>query len=50
MRGFKGCHGFIESKIIKIRASFTQDNNPLDYYTYYKKYYAIQLLAVCASN
>lgn len=49
VRGFKGCCGCIDGTFIKIRAPWSQDQNPGEYNTY-KKYYAIQLLAVCAPN
>lgn len=49
MRGLKGCCGCIDGSFIKIPAPYTQHNNPGDFNTY-KKYYAIQLLAVCNAN
>lgn len=49
LRGFKGCCGCIDGSYIKIRAPLLQDLNPGDYNTY-KKFYAIQILAVCTAN
>lgn len=49
MRGFKGCCGCIDGTFVKIKAPWTQSNNPGDYNTY-KKYYAIQILAVCTAS
>lgn len=49
LRGFKGCCGCIDGSFIKIRAPFKQHMNAGDYNTY-KKYYAVQILAVCTAN
>ena len=49
MRGLKGCCGCIDGSFIKIRAPWMQSTWAGDYNTY-KKFYAIQLLAVCAAN
>ncbi|KAL1495860.1 hypothetical protein AB1Y20_014504 [Prymnesium parvum] len=49
LRGFKGCCGCIDGSFVKIRAPHLAATHSADYNTY-KKFYAIQILAVCTAN
>lgn len=49
LRGFKGCCGCIDGTFVKIRAPLLDSANVGDYNTY-KKFYAIQVLAICIAN
>ena len=49
LRGFKGCCGCIDGSFIKIRAPWQQSSNPFAWNSY-KKFFAVQLLAVCNAS